>query len=61
MIEKVVESIVKDLDPTGLLVLGLYWALGRPLSKMARGISRINEEIGEIIKLLIRMDERYHG
>lgn len=61
MIEKIVDSIVKDLGPTGLLVLGLYWALGRPLSRISRHLSRINEEISEIIKLLIRIDERSHG
>ena len=61
MIEKIIDSIVKDLGPTGLLVLGLYWALGRPLSRISRHLSHINEEITKIIELLIRIDERNHG
>lgn len=61
MIEKIIENIVKDLGPTGLLVLGLYFALGRPLTKMAKHISRINDEIGEIINLLNRIDSRRNG
>ncbi len=61
MLQTAIESIIKDLGPTGLLVLGLYFALGRPLTKMAKHLSRINDEIGEIIKLLNRMDARKNG
>lgn len=61
MIEHFCQQIVRDLGPTGLLVLGLYWALGRPLSRMARHLSKINDEIGEVIKLLIRIEAKKNG
>ena len=61
MLQNFIENIIKDLGPTGLLVIGLYFALGRPLTKMAKHLSRINDEIGQIITLLNRMDARKNG
>lgn len=57
MIEEIVVIIVKELGPVGLLVVGLYLVLARPLRAMAYSLSVINHEIGEIIKII--KDEKW--
>ena len=52
MIEKFCTSIIENLGATGLLVLGLYYVLSRPLCAMAHSLSVINHELGQIVKLL---------
>lgn len=52
MIEKIITKIIQDLGPTGLLVLGLYFVIGRYLKDMTTHISKINDEVGEIKNLL---------
>jgi len=61
MTEKIIQTLVADLGPTGILVVGLYLALGRPLAKMARHLAHINDEVGAIINLLNRIDARKNG
>lgn len=48
MFEKIMELIVKDLGPTGLLIVGLYFVLGRHITKICQHIAVINNEIGKI-------------
>ena len=52
MIETFINTIIEELGATGLLVIGLYYILHRPLSSMAKHISIINHEIGEILTLM---------
>jgi len=52
MLEKLLEAIIKDLGPTGLLVVGLYFAICRPLAKIAFTLAHINDELTNIISLL---------
>jgi hypothetical protein len=55
MIEKIIKQIIDNLGATGLLVVGLYFLLSRPLEKMARHLQTINEELGNILKLLEKL------
>jgi len=52
LIEQWVQIIVKDLGPTGLLVLGLYFSFGRYLKSACDSLKVINGELGEIRDLL---------
>jgi len=52
MIEKFCADIIKELGATGVLVIGLYFLLYRPLAKMSRHLHKINDELGEIITLI---------
>jgi len=52
MIETFCEKLIEELGATGLLVIGLYFILYRPLNSMAKNIRNINHELGEIISLL---------
>ena len=52
MIETFCEKLIEELGATGLLVIGLYFILYRPLNSMAKHIRNINHELGEIISLL---------
>jgi len=52
VIDYVLKAIVAELGPTGLLVVGLYFVLSRPLKSIAHSIRNINHELGEIITLL---------
>jgi len=52
MIEIFFEKLIEELGATGLLVIGLYFILYRPLSSMAKHIRNINHELCEIIQLL---------
>lgn len=48
MIENIINKIIEELGATGLLVVGLYWILHRPLQQIARHMGTINKELGEI-------------
>jgi len=61
MIEALLNKIITELGATGLLVVGLYFILNRPLASMAKHIETINHEIGEIIVLLKKIDTRENG
>lgn len=52
MIEQFIEKLINELGATGLLVIGLYFMLYRPLKKMAHHLEIINHEIQKIIFLL---------
>lgn len=56
MIENLLILIIKELGPTGLLVVGLYYILYRPLHSIMHSLSVINYEVGEIAKILKEID-----
>ena len=57
MIERFFEKLIEELGATGLLVIGLYFILYRPLNSMARHTHKINDEIGKIYKLMLKQSE----
>jgi hypothetical protein len=61
MIQKCLEAIVNELGPTGLLVIGLYFILYKPLTKMARSLGVINHELGEVIRILKTVYTKNNG
>lgn len=61
MIETLLNKIITELGATGLLVVGLYFILNKPLASMAKHIEIINHEIGEIIVLLKRINTEKNG
>jgi len=48
MIEEAMKIIISELGPTGLLIVGLYFLLLKPLRNMCSHIEIINSETGEI-------------
>lgn len=48
MSESILQSIINELGPTGLLVCGLYFLLRQPLASMKDSLKTINKELGEI-------------
>jgi len=53
MIERFFEQLINELGATGLLVIGLYFILYRPLAKMSRHLHTINDELGKIYKFMV--------
>lgn len=56
MIERFFEKLIEELGATGLLVIGLYFILYRPLNSMSRHIRNINHELTEIISFYKRKE-----
>ena len=52
MIEVFFEKLIEELGATGILVIGLYFILHRPLNAMAKHLHTINHELGEIVTLM---------
>ena len=52
MIEQFCAKLINELGATGLLVIGLYFILYKPLTLMSKHLSTINHELSEIITLL---------
>lgn len=46
------QQIIKDLGPTGLLVVGLYFFMHKPLVNISRSIKKLNGELSEILAIL---------
>ena len=61
MIERFLEKLIEELGATGLLVIGLYFILYRPLQRMSRHMRSINDELREVIDLLKRVTQKKHG
>ena len=49
MIERFLEKLINELGATGLLVIGLYFSLYRPLTSMSKHMKSINGLLKEII------------
>jgi hypothetical protein len=52
LLETVIHQIITDLGPTGLLVIGLYFVVGKHLQKISRHVEHMNHELGDIRDLL---------
>ncbi len=57
MIEIFLTNIIRELGATGVLIIGLYVILYKPLRDSAGSLKIINEELGQIYKLLKRAIE----
>lgn len=55
MIETICKQIIDNLGATGLLVVGLYGLLYRPLKLISKNLARINHELSDIIALLEKL------
>lgn len=61
MIKTFLEALINELGATGLLVVGLYFILYRPLNSMSRNIAHINHELGEIVECVKKVAGKNHG
>lgn len=61
MIKTFLEALINELGATGLLVVGLYFILYRPLNSMSRHIANINHELGMIAEFVKKVAEKNHG
>lgn len=52
MIEKFMVKIIHELGPIGLLIIGLYWIMAKPLWHMAKSLQVINHNTTTIAKTL---------
>lgn len=52
MFEEICSTIIKELGATGLLIIGLYFILEKGSRRIGARLKKINDELGEIIKLL---------
>ena len=52
MLEKFLAALIEELGTNGILLIGLYVLLYRPLQAMALSLRTINDELGQILKIL---------
>jgi len=57
MIEDLIEILIRELGATGILIVGLYFVLKKPLDKIAQHTYVINQEVGEIRDALHRLTD----
>ena len=66
IITQIIEIIIKELGPTGLLILVVGYFTQKTFIRLEHRIKKINDEIGQMIKLsqekldLMRKQE-HHG
>lgn len=58
MIDYVLRCIITELGAQGLLIIGLYFLLYRPLKSMSLHLRTINHELAEIIRLIKNIQDR---
>ena len=58
MIEEIITIIVNELGPVGILIVGLYFVLSKPLKNMAYSLNVINHELGKMLKIM--ETEKWH-
>ena len=54
MIEIFFEKLIEELGATGILVIGLYFILYRPLNAAQCHLKKINEELGQILEVITK-------
>jgi len=52
MIDHFLQMAIQELGPTGLLICGLYFLLGKHMKRIGDHIEVINHELGEIKDLM---------
>jgi hypothetical protein len=52
MFEQICETIIRELGATGLLILGLYWVIGKYLKKMSGNVDTINHNTTEMVHIV---------
>lgn len=50
--ETLVEEIIKELGPAGILVCGMFYLLYKPLRDMTKSLETINHNSSKIVKIL---------
>lgn len=61
MIERFFAKLIEELGATGLLVIGLYFLLYRPLNTIATHITKINHELQKIVFILDKTTKGKNG
>ena len=51
ILDKLLNAIINELGATGLLVIGLYFFLGKPLKSIGKTLTKINERLYSLIRL----------
>ena len=59
--ERFLEKLIQELGATGILVIGLYFLLFKPLTLMQRHTKNITEEISKIYDIIIKDIEEKKG
>lgn len=54
MIEDYFKALIDELGANGILLIGLYLLLYRPLQAMATSLKTINGELAQIIELMTK-------
>jgi len=52
MIDKIIEQIVKDLGVNGLLLIGLYFAIGRFILQLTKTMANMNRTLIQIFSCM---------
>lgn len=52
MIELFIKTLIEELGATGLLVVGLYFILYRPLNSISHHVHKINDDLTAMLKLM---------
>ncbi len=58
MIDTFLKTIINELGPIGLLIVGLYLVLGQHLKKISNCIERINHNTTKMIEIVERCADR---
>jgi hypothetical protein len=58
MIETFLKLMINELGPVGLLIIGLYFVLGRHLQKICRHIQIMNHNSEKILEAIERSTDR---
>jgi hypothetical protein len=58
ILDWIVKTIINELGPIGLLIVGLYWILGKHLKKISKSIEKINHNTTKMIEVIERNADR---
>lgn len=63
MIEKFMQMIIAELGPTGLLVVGLYHLLHKPLCGIVSCVCEMQKDMKDMLRIVkdIYTEERYRS
>ena len=61
MIESICHMIIKDLGPTGVLILALAYIQYRSTKKIVNKLTFINHELGDILEAILGKKLKHHN
>jgi len=48
----ILKAIINELGPVGLLIVGLYWSMGKHMQKISKSLEKLNHNSTKALEIM---------